>query len=102
MLGRGFLLGAAAATAGLLLVPGVAVAVARAGRPLARATLKTSATAYDEFRKAGAEAYEHFEDLAAEVKSGLSEAADDITEDAAQAAGPTPDAKNGPNGGNHP
>jgi len=78
MSARLFFLGAAAAATGLLLVPGVAAAVSRAGRPVMRAAMKTGATAYEEFRKAGAEAYEHFEDMAAEVRAEMHAAEDDV------------------------
>jgi len=78
MSARLFVLGAAAAAAGLMLVPGVAAAVARAGRPVMRAAMKTGATAYEEFRKAGAEAYEHFEDMAAEVRAEMHVDEDDF------------------------
>ncbi|HKK37350.1 MAG TPA: DUF5132 domain-containing protein [Paracoccaceae bacterium] len=71
MFARGFLLGAVVATGALLLVPGVAVAVSRAGRPAMKAAMRNGATAYAEFRRAGAEAVEHLEDLAAEVESEL-------------------------------
>ncbi|GGB38122.1 hypothetical protein GCM10011316_07730 [Roseibium aquae] len=68
---RLFLLGASVATAGLMLVPGVAAAVARAGRPAMRSAMKSGASAYHEVRRAGAEAYEHFEDMAAEVRAEM-------------------------------
>lgn len=68
---RGFIVGAAVTAGGMLLIPGVAVAVARASRPVARAAVRTGTVAYTEFRRAGAEAYEHFEDLAAEVQADL-------------------------------
>jgi hypothetical protein len=78
MSARLFILGAAAAATGLMLVPGVAAAVARAGRPVMRAAMRTGATAYEEFRKAGAEAYEHFEDMAAEVRAEMHVDDDDL------------------------
>ena len=68
---KGFVIGAMVAAGGLLLIPGVAAAIARAGRPVARAAMKTGATAYTEFSKAAAEAYEHFEDMAAEVRAEM-------------------------------
>ncbi|MGM0584151.1 MAG: DUF5132 domain-containing protein [Pseudomonadota bacterium] len=68
---RGFIVGAAVTAGGMLLIPGVAVAVARASRPVARAAVRTGTVAYTEFRRAGAEAYEHFEDIAAEVQADL-------------------------------
>ncbi|MBN9669300.1 DUF5132 domain-containing protein [Roseibium aggregatum] len=87
MSARLFFLGASVAATGLLLVPGVGAAVARAGRPVMRAAMKTGYTAYHEFRRAGAEAYEHFEDVAAEVHAELYPD-DDIEAD----AGPGPGA----------
>jgi hypothetical protein len=71
VVGKGIVLGAVVAAGGLLLLPGVAAAVGRAGRPVARAALKTGATAFVEFRKAGAEVYEHLEDLAAEIQAEM-------------------------------
>jgi hypothetical protein len=68
---RGFIIGATIATGVIMLVPGVARALAQAGKPLTRAGLKTGAYAYKEFQKAGAEVYEHIEDLAAEFRSEL-------------------------------
>jgi hypothetical protein len=91
---KSFLLGAAAAVGAVMLIPGVAQGLARAGRPLARAAAKTGAIAADEFRKAGAEAYEAFEDLAAEIREEMEAERQAETEDAdtddlrdAQAAG---------------
>ena len=86
MIGRGYLIGAAVAVGGLMLIPGVAAAVGRAGRPLARAAMKTGATAYDEFRRAGAEAYEHLEDIAAEVRAEMAARAEQAGDMAAGAA----------------
>lgn len=68
---KSFFLGAAVAVGAVMLVPGVAVALGRAGRPLVRAGMRTGAVAYDEFRKAGAEAYEHMEDIIAEVREEM-------------------------------
>lgn len=68
---RGFFIGAAVAVGTVMLVPGVAVALGRAGRPLVRAGMRTGAVAYDEFRKASAEAYEHIEDIVAEVREEM-------------------------------
>jgi hypothetical protein len=64
-----FLLGAGVVVGAMLMVPGLAVAVARAGRPIGRAAVKTGAVAWTEFRKAGAETFEHMEDLAAEFRA---------------------------------
>ncbi|MGP6088913.1 DUF5132 domain-containing protein [Antarctobacter jejuensis] len=68
---KNFMLGALVATGAVLLIPGVAQAVGRAGRPLMRAAMRTGTTAYEEFSKAGAEAYEHFEDIAAELREEM-------------------------------
>ena len=64
-----YVIGAVVAVGALVLVPGLAAALSRAGEPLKRAALKTGAVAWDEFRRAGAEAYEHMEDLAAEFRA---------------------------------
>ena len=90
---RGFILGATVATGALLLVPGVAFALSRAGRPVMRAAVRTGTVAYKEFQRAGAEVYEHMEDLAAEFgaevrnaqeehRDGASTASDEATLDA--------------------
>lgn len=78
-----YIIGAAVAVGALVLVPGLAAALARAGRPLTRAALKTGAVAWHEFRQAGAEAYEHMEDLAAEFQAEI--AAKEAAEAAADA-----------------
>jgi hypothetical protein len=64
-----YLIGGAVVVGALVLVPGLAAALARAGQPLKRAALRSGAVAWDEFRKAGAEAFEHMEDLAAEFRA---------------------------------
>jgi len=74
---RGFLLGAVVATGAIMLIPGVAQALGRAGRPIARAGIKSGAFAYKEFQKAGAEVYEHFEDLAAEFQAEVQDDGED-------------------------
>jgi hypothetical protein len=94
MNGRGVLIGAALATGGLLLIPGVAPAVARAARPVVRAAVKTGAAAYQELRQAGAEVYEHFEDAAAEMRADMGETAG--AEEAVRTAGPTTPAHEAP------
>lgn len=66
---RKFLLGAGVVVGAMILVPGLANAVTRASRPIARAAVKTGAVAWTEFRKAGAETFEHMEDLAAEFRA---------------------------------
>jgi len=81
---RSFIFGAAAAVGAIMLLPGVAAGLARAGRPLARAAVKTGAVAIEEFRKGGAEAYEAFEDLAAEVREEM--AANHASEEASETA----------------
>ena len=87
---RSFLFGAAAAAGALMLVPGVAGALGRAGRPILRAGMRTGATAYDEFRKAGAEAYEHMEDIVAEVREEMA-AEGDAAEEAPEDGGAAPE-----------
>ncbi|SIO33648.1 protein of unknown function [Rhodovulum sp. ES.010] len=88
---KSFLVGAAVAVGTVMLVPGVASALGRAGRPLVRAGLRTGAVAYDEFRRAGAEAYEHVEDIVAELREEMAaeraaaEAEADAAADAADA-----------------
>lgn len=66
-----FVMGALATAGAVLLIPGVAQAIGRAGQPVARAAMRTGSTAYAEFSKAGAEAYEHFEEIAAELREDL-------------------------------
>ena len=84
---RGFLMGAALAAGAVLLVPGVAVALGRAGRPMVRAAMKTGAVAFTEFRRAGAEVYEHMEDIAAELRAEMAEAEQAADEAATAASG---------------
>ncbi|WP_306119102.1 MULTISPECIES: DUF5132 domain-containing protein [unclassified Roseitalea] len=74
---RSFFYGAAAAAGVVMLIPGVAVALGRAGQPLARATARTGAVAVREFRKAAAEVYEHMEDLAAEFEAEVARPPED-------------------------
>ena len=88
---RGFLMGAALAAGAVLLVPGVAVALGRAGRPVLRAAMKTGAVAYTEFRRAGAEVYEHMEDIAAELRAEMAEAEAAAEKADAAAAEPAPE-----------
>ena len=95
---RGFVVGAAGALAVVMLVPGVAPALARAGRPMTRAAMRTGATAYDEFRTAAAETYEHFEDIVAEVREEMQEKRQAETEQAASEAAEAADAADGPDG----
>jgi hypothetical protein len=83
-----FLLGAGVVMGAMLLVPGLAGSVARAGRPVARAAIRTGAVAWTEFRKAGAETFEHMEDLAAEFRA---EAARHERAEATAEAAPTAD-----------
>jgi len=64
-----YAIGAAVAVGMLVLIPGLAAALVRAGQPLKRAAVRSGAVAWDEFRRAGAEAFEHMEDLAAEFRA---------------------------------
>jgi len=90
---RNFLLGAAVAVGAVMLVPGVAGALGRAGKPLLRAAMRTGSVGYDEFRKAGAETYEHMEDIAAEIREEMeAERAAAEAEAEAAAADADPDA----------
>ena len=73
MIDRKIVIGAAIATGAVLLVPGVAAALARAARPLVKAAAKAGATAYEEFKHAGAETFEHVEDIFAEIRSEMTE-----------------------------
>ncbi|MEJ2061095.1 MAG: DUF5132 domain-containing protein [Gammaproteobacteria bacterium] len=66
---KGMALGIGAA----LLVPVVLPLVARFGRPLARATIKSGIIVYEKGREAAAEFGEVMEDLAAEAKAELEE-----------------------------
>ena len=68
-----FILGAVVATGAVLLIPGVAAAVARASRPFLRSAMKNGSTIFDDLKMAGAEAYEHFEDVFAEVRAEMEE-----------------------------
>lgn len=86
---RGFLLGATVALGAVILLPGVAPALARAGRPIARAAMRTGAVAYDEFRAAAAEAYEQVEDIVAEVREEMQEKRQTEMAQAAAAAADT-------------
>ncbi len=88
MVGRGVLVGAVLAAGALLLVPGVAAAVGRAGRPIVRTAIKGGSAAYAEARRAGAEVYEHVEDVVAELRAEQEVAmSDDATGDGPAAAG---------------
>ena len=71
MSARGFLMGAAVAAGALMLVPGVASAVARAGRPAMRRAARAGAAAYGQARTSAAELYETAEDVAAEVRAEM-------------------------------
>ncbi|WP_371036378.1 MULTISPECIES: DUF5132 domain-containing protein [unclassified Rhodosalinus] len=85
---KSFLLGATVAVGAVMLIPGVAPAVGRASKPLARAALRTGTVAYDEFRKAGAEAFEHFEDIAAEIREEMEAERHAAAQEAAGTAAP--------------
>lgn len=85
---RGFVIGAAVALGTVMLVPGVAKALGRAGKPLARAAMRTGTVAHDEFRAAAAETYEHIEDIVTEVREEMAETrATDLDDAVAEAAG---------------
>jgi hypothetical protein len=84
---RSFLIGATVAVGAVMLVPGVASALGRAGKPLARAAMRTGAVAYDEFRSAAAEAYEQVEDIVAEVREEMNEQRDAEMREAAAESG---------------
>jgi hypothetical protein len=92
---RSFVIGAAVAVGAVMMVPGVAAALGRAGKPLARAAMRTGAVAYDEFRAAAAEAYEQVEDIVAEVREEMHEQREAEMHDA---AGPADAAGNGADG----
>jgi len=84
-----YMIGAAVVVGALVLVPGLAAALARAGEPLKKAAVRSGAVAWDEFRKAGAEVFEHMEDLAAEFRDEVASRAEDAADLAgAAAAGP--------------
>lgn len=87
---KSFFLGAAVAVGAVMLIPGVAVALGRAGRPIVRAGMRSGAVAFDEFRKAGAKAYESMEDIIAEVREEM---------EAERAAGETEPEATGTNAG---
>lgn len=66
----GLALGAGA----LVLAPILGLPLAKAGKPLAKATIKTSIIAYEKSKNVLAEAREALEDLIAESKAELAEA----------------------------
>jgi hypothetical protein len=101
MSARLILIGAGVAVAGLMMVPGVAPAVARASRPIVRRGMSAGAAAYEGVRTTAAEAYEHFEDLAAEVRAEMREAAETAEEAAGEAAEAAGDTAAGATGGAH-
>lgn len=70
-MGRGLILGAVIAAGALLLIPGVAVAAARAVRPVVRSALKNGSKSATAVQQSFAEAFEHIEDVAAEVRAEL-------------------------------
>lgn len=91
---KSFVVGAVAATGAILLIPGVAAAVARAGRPFLRTAFKSGSSAFDEFKQAGAEAYEHFEDVFQEVRAEMKEESA-MAAEAASPATEEPEPRNG-------
>lgn len=78
------LLGIAIGVGAAALIKGVGSAFKGAGRPLAKATIKSGIIVLDKGREAAAHARETFEDLVAEVRSEMEEEA------RAQAATPEP------------
>ncbi len=70
---RKLMIGAALAVGALMVVPGVAAAVARAARPAVKAAIKASVVGYREVQRAGMEVYETAEDALAEVQHELAE-----------------------------
>ena len=70
---RKLMIGAALAVGALMIVPGVAAAVARAARPAVKAAIKASVVGYREVQRAGMEVYETAEDALAEVQHELAE-----------------------------
>lgn len=93
---RKLMIGAALAVGALMVVPGVAAAVARAARPAVKAAIKASVIGYREVQRAGMEVYETAEDALAEVQHELAE--DDRP--AASTSGDQPGT--GPNGSGGP
>jgi len=87
MSARGFLMGAAVAAGALMLVPGVASAVARAGRPAMRRAARAGAAAYGQARTSAAELYETAEDVAAEVRAEMHAASEGDEPEASRQAG---------------
>ncbi len=70
---RKLVIGAVIAVGALMVVPGVAAAVARAARPAVKAAIKASVVGYREVQRAGMEVYETAEDALAEVQHELAE-----------------------------
>lgn len=81
-----FILGAVVATGAILLVPGVAAAVARAGRPFLRSAMKNGSTIFDDLKMAGADAFEHFEDMFADIRAEMKEEAGAAAAEAEESA----------------
>ncbi len=89
---RKLMIGAAIAVGALMVVPGVAAAVARAARPAVKAAIKASVVGYREVQRAGMEVYETAEDALAEAQHELAEG------DASGAAATSDEVGAGPNG----
>lgn len=83
------LIGIAIGAGALLLVPGVAAAVARAGRPLLRSAVRQGAGAAEAAGRAFGDLYEHVEDVVAEVRADMAAAEAAATEEAADAPAAT-------------
>lgn len=88
------LIGIAIGAGALLLVPGVAAAVARAGRPLLRTAVRQGAGVAEAAGRAFGDLYEHVEDVVAEVRADM--AAADGADPEAEAEAPGAPAPAGP------
>jgi hypothetical protein len=91
---KGAAIGVGAALVAVVALP----AILRAGRPLARAALKSGILLFEKGREVIAEAGETFEDLVAEVKAELAQESEEIA--AARSASDSPEsAPTGPETG---
>jgi len=72
---QNILIGIAIGVGAAALIKGVGSAFKGAGRPLAKATIKSGIILFDKGREAAARARETFEDLVAEVRSEMEAAA---------------------------
>lgn len=88
---RKVLLGVAIGAVGIGIVRGVAPAFRGAGRPLAKATIKSGMTLYEKGRERFARWGEVFEDLVAEARSELDEEARQSAAEPGPAGMPAPE-----------